>query len=287
MGLAESDRRLPAMLHIPKAAGQTLVYLLRRHFGIRHVDVGHHVGRPYTPAELRHDLRAYPWARSLAGHWLRPFVDFEEFADRLDWYTVVREPVARFISHFEFQVRYMGRREDFEAWIDREPVVRNTQVRHIAGTEDVAAAKQILSERFRCVGLMEEFDATLIILRKRLGLAGWRVAYDRARNVGRGDVRERLMERFDELRKTILEYNQLDQELYRFVRDELWPAQVADYGEEQLRADLASAFADRQPRLREKWRYWTGVLYRNLVYKPFLRLDGGRVTRQRTPAPNR
>ena len=72
---------------IEKTGSITLTQLLRRHFGIRHFDC---VDRRRTQGplqhlaeDLRYDLRLHPWARSIAGHGLMPFIDYQEFQDRL------------------------------------------------------------------------------------------------------------------------------------------------------------------------------------------------------------
>ena len=282
MNLTPHSRRLTALVAIEKTGSVTLGYLLRRHFGWRHIDVAFRQPDPllhiiYTPRDLRIDLRLYPFAQSLAGHSLRPFVDFEEFESRLVWCTVLRDPVSRYISHYQYMVKTYGQQVgDFRAWLRRPRPRRlhNWQVRKLAGNEDLEAAKQILAARFRCVGLLEHFHQSLLIICDRLGLKGFNVRYSRPLNVAKeNELRRQIMERFDEYRNEIMENNELDTELYAFVLKEIWPKQVAEYGEERLENDIKVEFQGGSSTVVERWRWSKGFVYRNLVYKPFVWLD--------------
>jgi len=268
---------LIAFCHIPKTAGVSLTHLIRRYFGLRHIDVQHRKVYLYKPRDLRVDLKLYPFARSLAGHPLRPYVDFQEFQDRIRWYTILREPVSRYLSQYAYEVEHLGETQDFETWNTRDLRGRvNRQVRYLAGADDFEAAKQILNERFGLVGLMEHFDESLLLLRQRLGLRGFRVDYKRAMNTAsqrKGIILKRIKEDFEKYRDLVMENNELDLKLYEFVKRDIWPKQVAEYGREKLALDLACEFPRRGSTLMEKCRWFSGFAYRNVVYKPFACLD--------------
>jgi hypothetical protein len=269
--------RLLTFAHIPKAAGQTLIALLRRHFGLRHVDVGQRAFKGNCARDLRFDLRVYPWARSLSGHWLKPYIDFEEFNDRFVWYTFLRDPIKRFISQYQFGVERMGFRMEFEEWVSHIQAtggpIRNVQVCHMAGTEDLEAAKQIMAEKVAFVGLVERFNASLLVWRRRMGLEaeGLSVAYAKPRNVGTGELAQRIRDNFEDYRRRILEYNALDVQLHEYAMNTLWPRQVAEYGgEEALKKDVEAEFAQPADSFGDRLRKTVGLFYRNLVYKPLM-----------------
>lgn len=250
-------------------------YLLHRHFGWRHIDVHYRIPGlvVYRPRDLRFDLRINPLAQSLSGHSLKPFIDFEEFEDRLVWYTILRDPVSRFISHYQHEVEKGGKSHDFHTWM-RTFRRANWQVRMLAGEEDLEAAKQILASKFRCVGLLEHFNASLLLIRHRLGLKNFAVQYSRPRNPAlKGDVRRRILEQLDQYFDEILENNELDLKLYEFVVKDVWPKQVEEYGIRKLQHDLQVEFSQRVSGCWERWRHWENLVYRNLVYKPLLWLD--------------
>ena len=280
MALPDRPDRLLAFAHIPKAAGQTVIALLRRHFGIRHVDVGRRARKGNTARDLRFDLHVYPWARSLSGHWLKPYIDFGEINNRLVWYTFLRDPIKRFISQYQFGVEQMGLRMEFEQWVHHITVtggpIRNVQVCRMAGEEDLEAAKQILAEKVAGVGLVEHFNASLVVLRRRLGLEteGFRVAYARPKNVGSGDLAKRIRDNWDAYHNRILEYNALDIQLHAYATNTLWPQQVREYGgAEVLQKDVEAEFGRPEVRVGDRLRETASFLYRNLVYKPLLAVD--------------
>lgn len=277
---------LLAYCHIFKTAGMTLRYLLRRHFGPRHLDIEHRMRRHsrawfadhfVRERDLRFDLRVYPFARSVCGHYLRPCVDFGQLEDRLHWYTFLRSPSRRYISQYLWSLHLPGARQmEFGEWMEKTKV-DNLQVRWLAGGPDLDAAKKTLRERFRFVGLVEHFDESLLLLRSRLGLRHFDVTYVRVRNSAaeRGDDRRRreLEDRIADFRDEIDSRNRLDADLYAFACEELWPQQVADYGEARLAADRRALGALGKRKALPQLRYGAGFAYRNAIYKLCLLLD--------------
>lgn len=300
-----STDRILAFCHIEKTAGTTLVYLMRRHFGLRHIDLGRRrIVRDgkrvkpyyYGPRDLRSDMRLYPSVRSVSGHSLRPFVDFEEFQDRLDWYTFLRDPVKRFRSQFIHEVEHIGRDCDFRGWL-RTYVRDNMMVRKLAGEPDLEAAKQLLAERHKVVALQEHFDESLLLIRQRLRLAGFHLAYPAPQNTaarrsqtrrvsvtnlrrillglpaltGVEDTRKRATEALAEHHDEVLESNDLDSKLYEYAVSEIWPKQVGEYGgQEKLKQDVEKELRPENASLLEQWRLLTAFAYRNLAHKPVL-----------------
>jgi hypothetical protein len=214
--------------------------------------------------------------RLLDSHSLRPCVDFEDFEHRLVWFTMLREPVQRYISQYLYNYEVMGERFDVSHFIRHRPDKPNRQVRILAGTADLDAAKGYL-RRMACVGLMERFDESLLQMRDRLDIAGMDLRYGRPRNVGshRRNIldREQVRATFDRYRDEVIEQNKLDLELYEFARNEIWPQQVADYGGARLAKHLRTEFAGEAPRFPHALRLIVNSAFRNLVYKPWVRVD--------------
>jgi len=255
--------------HIPKTAGTTLQMLLRRHYGRFHLDVAG--GTVYSRALLERDLRLHPRVRSLAGHPLRPFADYGEYAERLRWYTFLRQPIERCISHYQHAVEKHQAPRSFRDWV-RDPENWNWHVRFLSGGQDLAAARQILEEKMRFVGLTERFDESLLLLRERLGLQDFAVAYGRPRNIARtGEVRRRVQASFEEYREEVTEHNRLDLELYDHVAHHLYPRQGEAYGRQRLQADLETEFSPRRSTLSQRFRYYESAAFRKLYYLPMVR----------------
>ena len=266
-------KRIIAFCHIPKAAGSTLRYLLCRHFGVRHAclyDPRHLPIREYFPRDLRVDLKVYPFVESLAGHHLRPYVDFEEFEGRLAWYTILRDPVKRFISQYTYTVERLRKLMDFRTWM-RTEVKSNLMVRFIAGCEDLERAKEILAGRLKFVGLTEKFNESLVLMRHVLEIKGFDVSYPRPMNTAarrKGSLQQDVMANFDEFRDEAIDMNRLDMELYDFAVKQIWAEQAAKYGQKKLQEDAAEQCRPRRMGFFEFLRLGGSVAYNNLVWKP-------------------
>lgn len=261
--------------HIPKTGGTTVDVLLRRHFGLRHLDVPPRQGYVCDAADLRTALRLRPNLASISGpHGFRPYVDYGEMADRLVWYTILRDPIPRCISNYQHQVERMGVKLPFEQWL-RRPANRNWQVRMLSGGQDLEAAKRTLASKIRCLGFLERFDEFMLLLRHRLDWPGMKVAYGRSRNPAKkGRVARQIKESWALYESVVVETNVLDQQLYDFALRQIYPLQVTEYGERRLQADLESEFAECTATWGEKVRELGNHAYRELIYKPLSRVRG-------------
>lgn len=269
-----SGERIIAFAHIPKTAGMTVQLLLRRHFGVRHLDLPK--GFIYTEALLSRDLRLNPLVRSLAGHSLRPFVDFGALENRLVWYTFLRDPVQRFVSHYQHAVEKEGVERPFDVWL-REPANGNWHVRMLAGGEDLERAKEVLSQKVTCVGLMERFNESLLLIRDSLCLPELKLSYGAPRNTARrSDLRERIREECDRHRAEVMERNALDCALYEYATDVLYTAQVERYGRQRLDDDMEPAFSEDVSAVSSAFRYWQSAVFRRVFFLPITKVLGRR-----------
>ncbi|MGH8508442.1 MAG: hypothetical protein ACREVH_06970 [Gammaproteobacteria bacterium] len=204
------------------------------------------------------------------------------------WFTMLREPIQRYISQYLYNYEVMGERFDVLHFIRHRPVMANRQVRLLAGTRDLEAAKGHL-RRMVWVGLMERFDESLLLMRDRLDIEGMDLRYGQPRNVG--DQRRRMLDReevratFDRHRDEVIAQNKLDLDLYKFAQYEIWPQQVVEYGEPRLARHLKTELCGQAPRVRHTMRLSVNFAFRNLVYKPWVRVD--RSLRSYSPPPLR
>jgi len=273
-----------AFVHIEKTGGSTLNTILRRVFGTRHCDVRlplvrrrldrHDQRVCVDAADLRRVRRLYRNLRGIAGHNVKPYADFRSECPDIRFVTIIRDPIARFRSHFVNRARGHNR-QALDSWLAL-PSVHNWQTKMIAGEGSAERAIDLISNRFGFVGLTERFDESLLLLAQWLEQPWNRFVYravnqtcdkKRPRDISR---RQTDMSYLDtaEVRARIQAANALDQRIYDFVKAEIYPKQLAAY-RGNLTADLQE-FERRKDgfdRLREPIR---GRLMRNYVYKPLL-----------------
>lgn len=265
-----------AFIHIEKCGGTTLVHLLRRMFFLEHCDVipRNRCGMIFTPADLQHLLRLRPKLQSISGHSISANAGLQGVCD-ISFVTLLRNPLHRYVSDYQHLGKrfLLGRNPNFEEWLGIESR-RNFQTRAVAGQPDLAAAKAILTEKIKLVGLVEQYDAFLqdlkLLSREVSGRslsASYRIKNNRSRIISIRSEREQLLDKFAE---QIQEANQLDLQLYDFVRTELIPKQrrstcsTLGYGRTVIEARNRAWMVE--PALSAaQW------LFRNLVYKPYVR----------------
>jgi hypothetical protein len=145
--------------------------------------------------------------------------------------TLLREPVSRVLSLYRYIAaspqhhlhdRVVKQRLiDFVSGDTDADEVENGQTRQIAGvpgrildSPSLALAKKHLAENFGVVGLVERFDESLILLKRRLG---WRMPLYVRKNVTEGAPPPDPTD--EEAIEIVRERNTLDAELYSYARE--------------------------------------------------------------------
>jgi hypothetical protein len=224
--------------------------------------------------DLRRVKRLYRNLRGIAGHNVKPYADLHVECPEIQFFTVLRDPVRRFLSHFLNR----GEGNDpaaFDRWISAN-WVHNWQTKMIAGEPCAEKAIALLNSRFGYIGLTERFDESLVLLRQWLEEPQFRGEYRRVNHLSDkqrprdADRKRRDMSYLecDEIRARIRAVNAEDQKVYDYVISHVYPRQVAAY-----RGDLAADVAALQelnrrtePLLEPLW----GHVMRNYVYKPLI-----------------
>jgi len=259
-------RKLLAFVHIEKAAGTTLIHILRRSFFLRYLDV-----RPlrrteaemFDAQDLKEVIRINPWVRAIGGHSVRPVSNLEEVAAEIDYVTVLRDPCRRFLSMFRYGVDVLKRPHTIEEFLEN-PAMHNFQTTKIAGSADLELAKSILSERFLAVGTVEGLDEFLVYLTHALEPWKFYPAYE-VQNVGpTALVEDPLLEQYGD---RILDVNRIDIELYRYVNEELLPRQRSSYGK-GFSQDLEEFQARPRMGLSSRTRHYIDGAYRKVYVEP-------------------
>lgn len=230
-------------LHIPRNAGSTLGRVLRLKLGFWPPShLLHHFQTLgfYRLAGFQQRLDAIEALSVADRRRVRLFEAHAGFGvhERLGqpstYLTMLREPIDRAVSVFYFQRQHARIPDDmtldqFVLHADPQRVwwVDNAQVRYLAGTGgdivDVArgqctrtmldVAIERLEEAFAFVGIVEQFDESLVLLRRTFN---WRGCYYVASNVTK---RRRRTQELQSAELALLnEHNELDCELYRHAK---------------------------------------------------------------------
>lgn len=216
-------------------------YLLRFQFGIRAMNVRDHpiTGR-VNGANLAFAHRLHPWFKVASGHGL--FLNAAIKARYPDsfWFTVLREPRARYLSHHAYLAEKKGLREDLLSWA-RAGRMRNLQTRWLAGEENVQKAIDAMEILFDNVGRMDAFEQSLAQVSQASGIE-LMMPRDYKKNVTKKAPKTFT----DEVNAVVEHNNRLDFELWRYFEANIWPRQVAAYPEAKtLRSAPAVSTRDR------------------------------------------
>lgn len=223
-------RKLLAFIHIEKAAGTTFKSILENNFIIRHCNV-----KPLTKEDagvfssksMKILYHINPFVRSIAGHSVKPFSDLVNIVPDIKYITILREPFARYISHYQYQVERMRSTFSFEDFLTAE-FTHNFQTRKIAGSADIEKAKDTLKKIF-FVGIIEEFDQSIIILQKKLFPEKFRTLYQPKNLARKRDISKSIFIQMDKYRSKIESRNLLDLELYDYVKNDLFAEEKKKY----------------------------------------------------------
>jgi hypothetical protein len=215
---ARFHRRMIVCLHIPKTGGTSFNFILENNFGIRNCHTNQNDRSTFTQADLDFARKCYPALRSIVGHNL---VDPAQLTVPDPFYmTILREPVARVISHYQYSVQRGNNKKTFEETLRASENIENLQVKLIAGGRDLDKAKRFL-ERCAFVGLTEKFDLSLRVLE---GLSPYplKLQYQR-RVVAESNTLKEALKQDERMLELAREYNKLDIALYQFAVDEIFP----------------------------------------------------------------
>lgn len=257
-------------IHMNKTGGTTVNHILRSTFGTRHCSVepwhAKWSGRAFSNDDLQRLRRLYPNLESISGHRVVGYEDLEVERGEPKYFTVVRNPIKASASSFQHKKQISGKPESFEEWIQQD-WTRNRQTKMIAGVEDVNEAIRIIEKKGIFVGLTEEFDESLVLLRG-LVAPDLDISYRRVNVAPSSTIAKGLLS--DARSVEILEEAQsVDMALWNHIRTEVFPGYRSQFGEEALQTALDEFQSNQSGRFRE-WNVAASRLKVHMVYKPLL-----------------
>ena len=241
---------LLTFLHIPKNGGSTLNHIIGRQYPWQTV-FWFSYDRPELVSQFEAmDEKQWAELRCLGGHF--PFGIHEECPRTASYITMLRDPVARFISEYghlqrgERSGRWWPPRDRLKSLADFldyriETNGMDVQTRFISGNmpapgaeppldplpvDALERAKENLKKHFIVVGLTDRFDESLLLMKDRLDWQS-RIFYSRKNTAPQptsyADIPADVLDR-------ITEHTQIDAELVRFA-GELLDEAISEEGE--------------------------------------------------------
>lgn len=223
-----SNREILAFVHIEKAAGTTLVDVFRRNFNFRFCEVrpmGKLSGKNFTADDMRKTLLVNPFLCAIAGHAVKPYADLGREYKGIRYITLLRDPLKRYVSHYQYWTERMGKSLHFEDFL-KLGSMRNFQTRKVSGGENIDLAKDILQRKVLLTGLVEQFDEFMVML-SRVAPYRFNPVYKQTNKARDRDAGKRIL---SEYYSDIVEKNKLDMELYDYAVKVVVPKEREDYG---------------------------------------------------------
>ncbi len=254
------DKRIFAFVHIEKAAGTTFTSILENNFTFRHCRV-RSLKKNYPVVFDAEDMmivqRINPFVEVVSGHHVRPFSNLGSIIKDINYVTILREPVSRYLSHYQYWVEKMNNPLRFENFLKNENI-HNFQTKKIAGRSDVGIAKKYL-DNFFLVGVVEDFDYFLKVLKKKMAPKDFFINYKK-KNIGSKKIINSILPSLHKYEDRIIKNNSLDMELYRYAKSLLKQ-------EGRNNFPLLMGADNGKNRKKYLWKF-----FRNYYYTPLLKL---------------
>lgn len=230
-------------VHIEKAAGTTFHTILLNNFASYTVVTpwsywSNDDKNIFLEEEVLALRKIMKFSKGFGGHSVRSYLRYENILEQpIQYITFLREPISRYLSHYNYQKNVMKIDITFEDYLN-ESRFSNFMTKRIGGCYDIRQAKKNLIKQFSFVGLVEHFDESLLLLNDIVFGGSLDVLYEK-KNVAKNDDKIISIDTYTEQIKS---NNCLDIDLYEFAKTSLYPQFVKQYTG-HLQEDLV-AFSD-------------------------------------------
>jgi hypothetical protein len=256
---------LLAFCHIEKAAGTSLIHILRRIFFLRSAAVRPMqmtVDNNFSINDLRTMYRLNPFLRCIMGHSVVPYGELSAAEIPIRFITQVREPVGRTLSQYRFWVEKMHKKIGLDEFLSH-PTTSDYQVKKIAGEANLELAMEILERKFLLAGTVDRFNDFLVLLAGKLNMPLSQFTYSQ-QNVAPKDKQDSIPDRTI---TRILEQNQLDKALHEWIGTAIIERDIAEYGKNFSR-DKGEFLSLQESPSGNQIKRTIDSAYRNCYLKP-------------------
>lgn len=259
--------------HIPKTAGTTFRYILINNYSWQHIDIPENLISIITLNDFPFNSRLFNTVKSLSGHPLRYSKKLKDSFPNIQFVAFIRDPISRIISLYGHAVGE-NMPLSFREWAiryDTQPMFHNFQTNFICGSNDIESAKNILQNEFFLAGSSDLFEYSLLLFKRLIGedfdIRSQRL---RASSVSRQQIVEDPANR-DVLAK-LREYNELDNELNEFVKNNLIKKIGEEYGNID-NIDLDKLREANRDFSFNQYRAWAFKVMKYLFFQNIYRLN--------------
>jgi hypothetical protein len=177
---------------------------------------------------FRYDARSLRKLRSilrfehLGGHALAAYENYESVLANPLYVSFLRDPIERYLSHANWIAGSGARTAQLSDFLSN-PRMRNIQCHRICGKREFAPARNLIEEKNYFVGLSEQFDESVFMLQRILGLDLIRI--ERSNVTVDQNRRFALPELDPTAQQQIVAANREDLKLYDWVVGKWYPVQ--------------------------------------------------------------
>ena len=274
------NEKIIAFSQVTRCGGVTANALLQSYFGLKHFDIFGEISNnlmTYDEKDLLFDMKIHPFACSFAGHF-SSHLNIDNISKinnkKVLFYTMLRNPIDRVFSKYRFQVNRYNLPNDFNAWFKKYHIP-NGMINHFVGSDNLELAKEILTHKYKAVGILEKFDESLLIFKKKLSLDGMNLKYKIKNDTIKlkSDEQKKIEDKYREM---VISSNVNDLKLYEYVLNTIWKAQVKDYNSDKLKSDLIKEFSSKNYRFNKRISSVVKIrlnkTYHHFFYKPISKL---------------
>jgi hypothetical protein len=203
-------------VHVEKAGGISINNMLH-HYIDGYVSPSPRWGETMQAPDLKTIQKFYP--RKIKGVGGHRMVASESYSNNQFVFSFVREPIARLLSHLNWQIHKMDIAHSFESFVSK-PYFQNFQTYRLTRSRDYQTAKEIIRKHYSFVGISEKFDLSINLLSLKLFGEVGKLNYQRLNETKLQDKTYKPSLLSDSRLKQLQKLNQTDIDVYKLVQEQ-------------------------------------------------------------------